>query len=51
MSHFSDQLLSLFRLWFITTSKVSGLGLDYPKDVSSANNIVKERRLSPISFT
>jgi hypothetical protein len=30
--------------------KASGLELEYPKVVSSANNLVKERSCSPISF-
>ena len=50
MSHFSDQVLSLFRSCSITNSKVSGLELEYPKDVLSTNNLVKERNFSPISF-
>jgi hypothetical protein len=51
MGHFPDQVLSLFKSWFITNSKVSWMGLEYPKDISSANNLFKERSCSQISLT
>ena len=45
-----NQVFSSHKSWFITFSNSTTFWLEYPKEVSSAKSLLRERILSPISF-
>ena len=50
ISHLLDQAFSSSRSWLITVFILSTLWLEYPSNVSSANNLLNDINCSPISF-
>ena len=50
ISHLLDQAFSSSRSWLNTVFIWSTLWLEYPSDVSSANNVLNDIIFSPISF-
>jgi hypothetical protein len=50
ISYLLEQAFSSSRSWLITDFIWSTLWLEYPSDVSSANNLLNDISFSPISF-